>query len=68
MPPVSDGKKANNAKWDRANMSTLSTHVRKDYAERVKAKAAAQGKSVHQIIRAALDAFLDDDAGTRSGT
>ena len=64
MPPVSDKKKATNARWDAENMTNLACRVRKTYAERVKAKAAAQGKSVHQIIRAALDAFLDDDAGT----
>ena len=40
---ISEKKKASNYKWDRENMTTLGCRLRRDYAERIKAAAAAAG-------------------------
>ena len=62
--PVSDKKKASNAKWDRENMVKLGVNVRRSYADEVRAKAAGEGVTVHSILKAALDDFLRDDGKT----
>lgn len=49
--PVSDKKKASNAKWDRANMVVLSCKVRKEKAEAFKAYAAQQGKTGNTLLK-----------------
>ena len=57
---VSEKKKISNARWDAENMTNLAVRVRRTYADRVRAKAASEGKTVGSILRAALDDFLDD--------
>jgi len=56
--PLSEAKKAANKKWDAANMQNLSVKVRRDYAERIKAAAAAAGTTPSSIMRKALDDFM----------
>jgi len=56
--PLSEAKKAANKKWDAANMQNLSVKVRRDYAERIKAAAAAAGTTPSTIMRKALDDFM----------
>jgi predicted transcriptional regulator len=56
--PLSEAKKAANKKWDAANMKNLSVKVRRDYAERIKAAAAAAGTTPSTIMRKALDDFM----------
>lgn len=57
--PLSEAKKAANKKWDAANMQNLSVKVRRDYAERIKAAAAAAGTTPSTIMRKALDDFME---------
>lgn len=61
---VSEKKKISNARWDAENMTNLAVRVRRTYADRVRAKAASEGKTVGSILRAALDDFLADDGKT----
>ena len=56
--PLSEAKKAANKKWDAVNMKNLSVKVRRDYAERIKAAAAAAGTTPSTIMRKALDEFM----------
>ena len=58
MPPSEAQKKASK-KWDAANMQNLSVKVRRDYADAIRAKAAAAGTSVGAILRKALDEFME---------
>jgi len=57
--PLSEAKKAANKKWDAANMQNLSVKVRRDYAERIRAAAAAAGTTPSTIMRKALDDFME---------
>lgn len=57
--PLSEAKKAANKKWDAVNMQNLSVKVRRDYAERIKAAAAAAGTTPSTIMRKALDEFME---------
>lgn len=57
---ISEKKKASNYKWDRENMTTLGCRVRRDYAERIKAAAAAAGTTPGAIMRKALDEFMEN--------
>lgn len=44
-----------NQKWDKENMTTIAARVKREKAERYKAYAAAQGKSVNALIVELLD-------------
>jgi len=63
--PLSEAKKAANKKWDAANMQNLSVKVRRDYAERIKAAAAAAGTTPSTIMRQALDDFMTTQGTTQ---
>jgi len=56
--PISEAQKRAGLKWDRAHMMILGCKVRKEYAARVKAAAAANGTTVSTILHNALDDFL----------
>lgn len=49
--PISDKKKASNAKWDKQNMATLGCKVRKEQAEKFKQYAAEQGKTANAVLK-----------------
>jgi hypothetical protein len=51
-------KRANN-KYIAEHMTVLGCKVRKEYAERVREKAKAEGTSVNAILKKALDEFLE---------
>lgn len=51
-------KRANN-KYIAEHMTVLGCKVRKEYAERVREKAKADGISVNAILKKALDEFLE---------
>ena len=51
-------KRANN-KYIAEHMTVLGCKVRKEYAERVREKAKAEGTSVNEIQKKALDEFLE---------
>ena len=56
--PLSEARKKANKKWDAANMTNFSVKLRRDYAERIKAAAAAAGTTPSTIMRKALDDFM----------
>ena len=57
---VTQAKRKSNNAWDKVNMTVLGCKVRREYADRVRACCAAQGDSVNAVIRAALDAYLEE--------
>ena len=59
--PTEAHKKAT-LKWDRENMTNLCIKIRRDYADKIRAKCRARGTTPSKIMRAAIDAFMDDDA------
>ena len=65
--PLSDARKRANRKWDAANMQVLGCKVRRDYADAIRAAAAAAGTTPAAIMRAALDRFMEDQARQRDG-
>lgn len=58
--PISDAKKRSNAKYDRAHMTNLSCRVRKEYAAKVKEKAAEKGTNVNAILLKAIKNFMEE--------
>lgn len=51
-------KRANN-KYIAEHMTVLGCKVRKEYADRVREKAKAEGTSVNAILKKVLDEFLE---------
>lgn len=51
-------KRANN-KYIAERMTVLGCKVRKEYADKVREKAKADGASVNAILKKALDEFLE---------
>ena len=51
-------KRANN-KYIAEHMAVLGCKVRKEYADKVREKAKADGTSVNAILKKALDEFLE---------
>ena len=51
-------KRANN-KYIAEHMTVLGCKVRKEYADKVREKAKAEGTSVNAILKNALDEFLE---------
>ena len=49
--PVSEKKKASNAKWDRENMATLGCRVKKEEAAAFKAHCAREGKTSNTVLK-----------------
>jgi len=49
--PVSEKKKASNAKWNSKNLSTLGCSVRKEQAAAFKAHCEAQGKTSNTVLK-----------------
>lgn len=60
MVALSESRKKANAKWDKENMTVLGCKVRKDYADRIRAAAAANNDTVNAIIKRALDDYLNN--------
>ena len=58
--PLSEARKRANKKWDAENMQNLSVKVRRDYADRIRAKAAERGTTPGAIMRKALDDFMNE--------
>lgn len=52
-------KRANN-KYIAEHMTVLGCKVRKEYADKVREKAKAEGTSVNAILKKALDEFLEN--------
>ena len=49
--PVSEKKKASNAKWDSENMTTLGCRVKKDQAIAFKAHCETQGSTSNTVLK-----------------
>lgn len=62
--PLSDAKRRANNKYIAANMTVLGCKVRKDYAEKVREKAANEGTTVNAILKTALDTFMGESNET----
>ena len=66
---VSEKKKASNAKWDSANMSTLGCRVKKAQAAAFKAYCEAQGKTSNTVLKEyVLDCIGEGDEGSNKKT
>lgn len=61
--PISEKKKASNAKWDKQNMATLGCKVKKEQAERFKQYANEQGKTANALLKD----FVMEKIGERDG-
>ena len=59
--PVSEKKKASNAKWDKGNMAHLSCSIRKERLEAFRAKAAAEGLTGNGVLLRFIAEYLGDD-------
>ena len=61
---VSAKKKASNAKWDSANMSTLGCRVKKTQAAAFKAYCEARGKTSNTVLKDyVLECIDEQDEG-----
>ena len=59
-----EARKAGNRKWDAANLDRISIAAPKGTKERWKAAAAAQDKSLNQLIVEAVDNQISQDRDT----
>lgn len=57
--PLTDAKRKANNKYIAEHYTVLGVKVRKDYAEEVRKKAKEHGDTVNAILKAALDAYLE---------
>ncbi len=57
----SEAQKKASAKWTKENMATLACKVKKDYAEKVKDYAEANGETVNSYIRRLIDQDMQKD-------
>ena len=64
--PLSEARRRANKKWDAENMQNLSVKIRRDYADRIRAAAAAAGTTPAAIMRRALDDFMTSQDRSQS--
>ena len=57
--PVSEKKKASNAKWDSANMATIGCRIKKTQAEAFKAYCKSKGKTSNTVLKDFVLSCLD---------
>lgn len=63
--PISEAKKASNAKWDADNMAYQTVKVRRQLLEDFKAACAANGDKVNTVLREAMENYLADHQATK---
>lgn len=63
--PVSEKKKASNARWNAANMTTLGCSVRREQAEQFKCYAAKHGKTANTLLKEYVLSCIHPEAGDR---
>lgn len=61
--PVSEKKKASNAKWDAANLCRMSLAIPKDLRAQIDAYIAQSGESINGFIRRAITEALKKGHG-----
>lgn len=57
---ISEAKRRANKKWDAENMQNLSVKVRREYADRIRAAAAAARTTPAAVMRKALDELVKE--------
>ena len=57
--PLSENKKAANAKWDAANLSRMSLAVPKEMRERIDAYIARSGETINGFLKRAINECLN---------
>jgi len=65
---ISEAKKKSNYKWDRQNMCNLAIRLRRSYAEEIKEACRASGVTPSQIMRKAVDDFMEEYRKSQSGS
>ena len=58
--PKTKAKAAADARWDAANMKLLQTKVRREKAEAFAAKCRANNTTPSAVLRAAVDAYMEE--------
>lgn len=61
--PLSEARKAANAKWDKENMSTLACKVKKEEAAAFKEHCASQGKTSNTVLKEFVLETIERDKG-----
>ena len=62
--PVSESRKAANAKWDNANLRRMSLAIPISLYERLKAHTDAKDETVNHFIRRAIEELLKSETPT----
>lgn len=60
--PLSEARKAANAKWDKENMSTLACKVKKEEAAAFKEHCAQQGKTSNTVLKEFVLETIEKDS------
>lgn len=61
--PLSEARKAANAKWDRENMTTLACKVKKEEAAAFKKHCVQQGKTSNTVLKEFVLETIERDNG-----
>ena len=59
--PISESRKAANAKWDSANLKRLSLAIPIGLYEQMKNHTEAKNETINHFIRRAIETLLDDE-------
>lgn len=63
--PLSEARKAANARWDKENMTTLGCKVKKEEAAAFKEYAAQRGKTSNTILKEYVFECIGENHGTK---
>lgn len=58
MPPVSEKKRASNARWDAENMAYQTVKVSRRLLDDFKAACAERGDRVNTVLRQAMESYV----------
>ena len=61
--PVSESRRAANAKWDNANLCRMSLAIPKELRARLDAHVAQSGETINGFIRRAIEEALKKNPG-----
>ena len=60
--PVSESRKAANAKWDSANLKRMSLAIPNKLYERLKDHTEAKNETINHFIRRAIETLLESES------
>ena len=60
--PISESRKAANAKWDRANLKRLTLAIPISLYEQMKNHTEAKNETINHFIRRAIETLLTDES------